>query len=418
MTKRIQKNIRYLTYLFAAAVSCLTLTGCKGDDPYDPEQPQKKKRTILVYAVANNNLSYNLEGASGDKAEMIRGAEYYDTDCYSLLLFQVLPGQDPALLELQKKDADGTAEFVKLRSYDRTRYSTDPSCISDIIADALELRPSDSYGMIFWSHASSWTPDFNDHTLPDTETMARMTNRKVSGNTVSIETVHSFGEDKIDGKKDSIDIDQLADALPDGIFDFIWFDCCYMSGIEVLYQFRNKADYIVAYPTEIAAEGMPYHLTLPMLMSENINLTGAADQLADYFSYSTEGIPYTVAVCRTSELEEVADAAKKLYESGRVPAVNGLQKYSRTPCGPFYDFVQYTTLYPREADQTQIDRLNNAMSKLVIYKSASDKDFNGRMIKKENFSGVSCHYYYNNIGDRNQYYSTLDWTRRVYPPIK
>ena len=31
-----------------------------------------------------------------------------------------------------------------------------------------------------------------------------------------------------------IDLDQLADAIPDGKFDMIWFDCCYMSCIEAV----------------------------------------------------------------------------------------------------------------------------------------------------------------------------------------
>ena len=38
-----------------------------------------------------------------------------------------------------------------------------------------------------------------------------------------------------------MEIDALADALPDNVAEYIWFDVCLMGCIEGLYEMRNKA---------------------------------------------------------------------------------------------------------------------------------------------------------------------------------
>lgn len=73
---------------------------------------------------------------------------------------------------------------------------------------------------------------------------------------------------------------RLADAIPDGVFDFIWFDACYMSGIETAYELRDKCDTFVAYPTEVYTPGMPYNLTIPYILKETPDLKSAASEFS------------------------------------------------------------------------------------------------------------------------------------------
>ena len=51
-----------------------------------------------------------------------------------------------------------------------------------------------------------------------------------------------------------MEIDDLAKGLPDDLFDFILFDACYMASVECTYELRNKAEYILASPTETMAD--------------------------------------------------------------------------------------------------------------------------------------------------------------------
>ena len=43
-----------------------------------------------------------------------------------------------------------------------------------------------------------------------------------------------------------MEITDFAMALPDHLFEFIIFEACNMAGIEVAYELRNKAAYIMA----------------------------------------------------------------------------------------------------------------------------------------------------------------------------
>lgn len=121
-----------------------------------------------------------------------------------------------------------------------------------------------------------------------------------------------------ESNRDYINVDELADAIPDSRFETIWFDCCYMAGIEVIYQFRNKCRTFVGYPTEVWLEGMPYDMTLPFLMKTVPDITGAARTFFDYYNEVRD--PVTVTVVDMSKLEPVADAAKAVYASGSVRA--------------------------------------------------------------------------------------------------
>ncbi|MDE6835633.1 MAG: hypothetical protein K2J03_01585, partial [Muribaculaceae bacterium] len=57
---------------------------------------------------------------------------------------------------------------------------------------------------------------------------------------------------------------------------------------------------------------------------------------------------------------------------------------------------------------------NRAMDNFVVYSHATALDFNRRPIKKENFSGVSTHYYKGLDTKEENYYRGLDWYKAVY----
>ena len=62
-------------------------------------------------------------------------------------------------------------------------------------------------------------------------------------------------------KDAAMTIPQLREALEGISFSFIYFDSCFMGNIESLYELRNNASAIVASPTEVLTEGMPYDKT-------------------------------------------------------------------------------------------------------------------------------------------------------------
>ena len=402
----MKKFIFYTIQLFLAA--CF-MAACCGDEPTpapepdptpNPEQPNPtptpeqpgRKRTILVYAVASNNL---VSDFYDDSEEMLDGMKQIDTEEYSLLVYRVFRSGDVALLEATSTD-DGM-DFTIIKEYDNQTLSTDPRRLTEVIEDAIELRPAQSYGLFFWAHGSSWEPEYSQHTpLPLNQAQPPM--------------LYAYGGDQTTGVSDWMDIDEMASAIPDNTFDFIWFDNCFMSSIEVIYQLRNKANFMVAYPTEIYSYGAPYESIIPLVMKPEADLTEAAKETFNFYNF--QRLACTVAVMDLSKIEAVADACEKANSNFTLVKTLDLQKYSRFSYGPYFDFVQLTKRIGANSpdfDETELDR---AMADFVIYKACSAKNFSGKEIDPENYSGISAHAY-KVYTTHDEYYRSLDWYKRI-----
>lgn len=408
------KITRYILWSVALIVSSIFVScGDNGDTPVEPSPDIEVplKTTVLLYAVASNNLYSNL---IDDKAEILDAMSGMNTSGVSFLLYEVTRNGDPTLSEVVKGN-DGSLEFKVIKEYDKSRYSTDPVRITEVINDMKEKKDSEKYGLILWSHGTGIDPSFSTH--------ATRNGSGESSMEVSLPLMHSFGSDNDRDKDASVydetDIDELADAIPGGIFNFIWFDACYMSGIETAYQLRNKCDFLVAYPTEVFTPGMPYNLTIPHILQEEPQLIEGSKAFFNYYAeYPSASMRVaTIAVMDMSKINGLADVCERIYSSGKEVSAVGLQCYTRGKIGPFYDFGQVTRLkLEEEGSQTLIEEFDRALGEFVVYSAATPTDFNYKTIKPENFSGVSCYLYSPTLSTaKANYYRTLDWYLKVYP---
>lgn len=400
----MMNNLRCKLISCVAAGIIFFVGGCKeNNEPFVPEEGDVKT-TVLLYAVASNNLYGNL---LSDKKEILKAARDIDLAHNSFYLYEVTPDEMPQMLKLTQVSPDSCA-FVAVKKYTKELYSTDPERITEVIDDMHAMQKSERYGLILWSHGTGVDP----------ATSQRRVSEKGSGNPV----LRSFGsdcdKDKDSGYKDETDIDELADAIPDGLFDFIWFDACYMSGIETAYELRGKCNYLVGYPTEVFTPGMPYDLTVPYILNENPDLCGAAKAFFNhYVQYpSSSWRVATIAVTDMSKIEQVAEYCRNAYSEMAVPDVSSLQKYTRGRIGPFYDFGQYTRLAAAGSETApSVEEFDAMMDSFVIYKAATDVDFNYAPIRQEHYSGLSCYAYseYDETA-KGRFYRTLDWYKSVY----
>lgn len=383
------------------AMASLTLSACGDHSPDAPKIKEDAKTTVLLYAVASNNLYGNLVD---DKEEIIAAASNMDMSGLEMFVYQVTPYDEPSLLQL-KSNAEGEYDFVTVKEYSRDLYSTDPIRIAEVINDVKTGYKSNLYGLVLWSHGTGLDP-FNS------------TRSSEDG---SHPMLHSFGSDRNPDKdtsySDQINIDELADAIPDNMFNFIWFDACYMSGIETIYELRNKCRYFVGYPTEVFTPGMPYDRTLPYFLAETPDLVGGAEAFFNYYAnYSSSSMRVaTVCVVDMDKLEPVADYCRLAYSGAPVPVTSGLLKYTRGSIGPFYDFGQFTkAMASNNIDAPDVTDFENALGDLILYSAATEKDFNYNPIEPDKFSGISCHIYVDDGGGKAKFYETLDWYKRVY----
>lgn len=384
---------RFLALLFAISFVALVPSCGKKDEPGE----SAARRTVLIYAVASNNLASDLVS---DRNEMIRAAQDVvglGSDVRVLLYSVPSQSAEEATLAELTKDPSGTWTFLTRKTYDRNTFSTDPDRMREVFSDLRQGAPADRYGLILWSHGTGWIPAFSDHQVPGMQ--------------------KSYGMDKYNGATDYCDIDELAAAIPDRMFDYIWFDLCYMMGVEVVYQLRGKCDFIAGYPTEDWSMGMNYDVTLPMLAAPDPDLTGAGKAFYDY--YTDQNMAVTVTVMKTDGLERLADTVADIYAYGQAPvSPYGLMNYSRLKTG-LYDFGQFTKKYLDSSDteaQKLIAAFDSALADLTLYAGCSTKNFNGTQnaFDPTQYSGLSCFFPGTSDSATEDYYQSLDWARRVF----
>lgn len=386
-------------FLLILPVLSLLASACGKDEPVSPPVDKVVQMT-LVYCVNNNDIAAYLEN---NQTQMLSALKDIDLRNYAFLIYKHT-ATGPVLCHAEKL-GDGNPVLTVIKRYDTSRKSIDPVRIAEVMTDAVSLFPNVQSNLFLWGHALGW---MNPNKYPA---------RATSAFDVYKEQNYAFGGEYNEAKKlEYCDLDRFAAAIPDHTFDTIWFDCCYMGSIEVAYQFRNKCNYYIGYPTEILAEGLPYNLVLPRLMRQKPDRYGAAQSLFEY--YNAKNDPVTVTLLKMDGLGALAEATRNIYHSdGFLPDKASLQNYYRRDNARYYDFGQFARKIA-ESSPTECTKLksefNAAYSSFVLYTAASSLDFSDKPIDAANYSGLSTYYFENLKTARDDYYRSLDWYKAVW----
>jgi len=332
------------------------------------ESPENlSRRTIIVYMAADNDLSYD---AFESLQQMKQGFSEAGT---RLVVFFDQADEDPCLAEIHP------GKDVIVKSYP-TLNSADPAVLNEILQDAINLYPAKEYGLILWSHGSSWMP-----------------------NGIGL---RSFGNDN--GTR--MNIPDLANALPVK-FNFILFDACLMGSVEVAYELKDKTDYLIASPTETQATGFPYDKIVPELIQPQIDFNAVAQTYFDYYNAQQDAYQSaTVSVIDTRYLPDLANSMKQLCENNPVnlqsfdrKSVQRLDVYEEQYDFDLLDFVD--KIFPNANKDDFVNQLN----KTVLYKYHTPQFILEYDINT--FCGLSCYIPLSGRDDLNAYYKTLKWYR-------
>lgn len=369
--------MKKLLFLFFLALQVLGLAGCRDKDK---EPADKARRTVLVYMVARNNL-----GTSGlddaDIAEM--QAVRFPADC-RLLVFRSTYSDSPQLLEVT---SDGKLKTLKI--YDSNApLAITPEMLSQVLADAQQLAPARKRGIVFWSHSSGWKGAVRTPAL-----------------------TRSFG---LDGGRE-MSIPDLASALSGAspALDFIFFDSCYMGCIEVAYELRDCARFMVGSVAEVPTAGMPYQLTVPALFDTNIRrgLIAAIDKTADYYEPRAGAYcPSTLSLIDLSKMDALAAASRPLLlNAGEIPEEVTLQRFSLSKPYKtlFVDLDHYMEAVSSEPER--LAEFRAALSDAVIHERHSEAIWASLPIER------CCGLTINPSPESDSYgYKDLQWTKFIY----
>ena len=385
---------KYKTSLLLVVLLMFIFVGCK--DNKEDSEPQNL-RTFLVYMAADNSLSSdsykNIESIiAGAKGHLANG---------KLLVYQDARNEYPQLIEIYQQGGEVKSKVVK--TYEE-QNSALPSVLSLVIQDAFGMYQAESRGLMLWSHGTSWLPE--DKTL----------------------WTRSFGQDGTT----EMDMDELKAALPDSFFDFIIFDACLMSSVEVCYQLKDKTKYIVASPVEIFTEGFPYRMIIKDLFSDRSveqALTAVCQTYYDYYidqPYCDRGNTCSylasISLVKTSGLEDLALFCNRIVKNQTINKiqnmdVDGIQvmyHHYFWEDEMLFDFKDYFDQLTTEDQKTE---MNSLLSEVVLFEKHTSQSYSssldGAFAVTKN-CGITSYIPRANTPNLNAWYNNLDWGRVVY----
>ena len=379
--------------LILCTTLALSLWSCSDSDA--PAQVEPVDRTVLVYIVAANSLG--IDYTSG--GTLYRAVDSLDIEEMTTAIVDnhALGNQrwivfhstytDSKLIEIS---ANGTRV---LKTYPN-ESAVSIARMEQVIADTKAFAPAHKYGIVLWSHADGWLENGVSEELNPL----------------------SFGYHQ--GKR--MNLTSLRMVLEGKGFDFIYFDCCLMGGIEVAYELRHCADYIVACPSELPRDGSDYVVNVKEIAdgSEQALVRAATNTFNHYNSQLVpEDRTATVSVIRTAGLDAVAQAVIPIYQATPMEhplsVVTNYFGSATTRQAYYLDFGEYIEALCNASnlDPALLQAFNTAMDNAVIYHAATPKLWNQWPIYHN--SGLSTRVFNSATDLTLKGYDRLQWTSDV-----
>lgn len=357
-----------LKHFFLLLFSIIVLASCGGNDdpvnPVEPFVPTKTKNTVFVFMpyTGYNSIYYFLnKNLDGMEQAIVKEKGLGNSQ---ILVFISESIKTSHLVKIGY--SKGKCRRDTLNTYTSYDYTT-PDGIASLLTSVKQLAPADNYSMIIGCHGEGWMP----------KEQTRQT-RYFGGSAIPID-ISDFNEGiKNAGMK----------------MNYILFDDCYMSGIEVAYQLREAANYLIASTSEMMGYGMPYHKILKYLLADNPDYEAVCSDFTSF--YKTFSMPYgTIAVTDLGYTEEMASFMKAInithtFDLDKIDDVQDLDVEHFTPT-VYFDLGSYLRVLCGD-DAATYTEAANLLKKLVLYKGTTGMIYSGagqKSLKLKEYSGLT-----------------------------
>ena len=286
-----------------------------------PDEPDTYESVAIIYWMGDNGLSYH---AQNDIDELVEGKDNIPADS-KIIIYVDKQNTLPVIYQL---DAENGLKIWK--QFTQEEDCTDSLTILTNLRNIVNAFPAKKYGLSFGAHGSGMIWNQRRAMGPDYSHNA---------NWLNIPTLRG-----------------VLEHLPH--MSYIFFDVCFMQSIEVAYELRNQADWIIGSPAEIPNPGAPYSIIEKALCDGDVSSIVNGYESA----YPTGNYRGTVlSAVKCSNLEALAAKTSMYIKSafsGRQTITQRqaeeIQKYSS-------EFSSFTYCYD----------INSAMHKIL-----SEEDYN------------------------------------------
>ena len=341
-----------LSILFSGSIFISLFSCC--NNPIDEED--FKKRNILFYIGADKS---DIDSDASVKINQIRAG--WVPGYGEMIIYIDRKEQGARLLRVNEiKNTQGYYGLDTLEIYNREN-SADSEVLKRVINKIVRDYQADSYGMIFFSHASGWLPE----------------GALTSPRSLVIDNDNGGGNHEMEYY-------DFAAAIPDKQFDFIIFEACLMADVMSMYELRNKAEYVLASSAEIAAPGFE------KIYAKNVmNLFNTRSSIQDilagfgqayYDIRASVNNSITLSLLKVSEMDNLASVTKSVLKGKSIDNINlivdSIQIFDRPgplggrPYSRYFDFAQTIENLVSDSDYKVF---NEQLEKTVVWKIATEQ---------------------------------------------
>ena len=252
-----------------------------GDSPDGPDVPVTPVgQTVFMFFPWSNSLLSDFRRTVEDMQTVVAQRSMKDE---RIMVFMATSEREAVLFELKKQN--GRCLTDTLRRYS-DRPFTSRQWLTSLFSEVMTLAPASRYGMVVGCHGLAWVPVQGQRNAPKRLGSQEKIDEK--DNLYKEERIDKEGlykEERIDKEGEpndlmhfevqgpvttrfiggtypetQIETTDLADAMADaGLHtEYILFDACYMSSVEVAYELKDVTHYLIASPTEVLSYGFPY----------------------------------------------------------------------------------------------------------------------------------------------------------------
>lgn len=270
-----------------------------GDSPDGPDVPVTPVgQTVFMFFPWSNSLLSDFRRTVEDMQTVVAERSMKNE---RVMVFMATSEREAVLFELKKQN--GRCLTDTLRRYS-DRPFTSRQWLTSLFSEVMTLAPASRYGMVVGCHGLAWVPIQGQRNaqkrLGSQERIDEGDNlykeEKIDEEELYKEELYKeqklLEEERLERKKQGLSKDlpqpndlmhfevqgpvttrfiggtypetqiettDLADAMADAGFhtEYILFDACYMSSVEVAYELKDVTHYLIASPTEVLSYGFP-----------------------------------------------------------------------------------------------------------------------------------------------------------------
>lgn len=377
----VMNQIKYVwsVCLFIVCMSCSS-----GDSTSDEPEKDVAGQTLIFYVQSNNNLYRQLWSEMHEVEKVYRGKDnnnvliFIDSEEGSNVGYdkngQWIPKQTVVKNQLFLVTGGKMTPVEGFEEKFQGRPSSDMNTFKDVLNYCIDEYPAEKYGLVLAAHGTGWAP----------------VSRVVGGN---------------DYTGVYMEVKDIAKTLPIK-FEYILFDACLMNDMATLYEFRDKANYIIASPANTPAAGFKFSVSLKYLLQND--LVKVCEKYIE--DYVLDRQCATITLTRTEGLEEVARANRQLFTKYSAQGkdkelLRGLQRYEAN--WSYVDYLHLLGVYIGVPEDPN-DRVQTALDKVCLFTKWSGVQPPDFKIYPEYYSGYS-HWLYQGVDPDLDELKTYQW---------